>query len=179
MCVDFTDLNKACPKDPFPVPQTDQLVNATVGRPWMSFLNVFQGYYQISLALGDQEKTVFVISTRNHHYKVMSFGLKNAMSTYQKMMTRMFEPKLGKSIEVYINDMVIKSKLVYEHVGDLESIFEILKKHKLHLNTSKCSFSVGSDKFLGYMVTHHGIKVNPDQIKAINNLQPPRNPKEV
>ena len=91
----------------------------------------------------------------------------------------MFEPKLGNSIEVYINDMVVKSKLVYGHVGDLESIFEILKKHKLHLNTSKCSFSVGSGKFLGYMVTHRGIKVNPDQIKAINNLQPPRNPKEV
>ena len=110
---------------------------------------------------------------------MMSFGLKNAMSTYQRMMTRMFELNLGKSIEVYINDMVVKSKSVYGHVGDLESIFEILKKHKLYLNTSKCSFSVGSGKFLGYMVTHHGIKVNPDQIKAINNLQPPRNPKEV
>ena len=145
----------------------------------MSFLNVFQGYYQISLALGDQEKTVFVTSTRNYHYKMMSFGLKNAMSTYQRMMTRMFKLKLGKSIEVYINDMVVKSKLVYGHVGDLESIFEILKKHKLHINTSKCPFSVGSGKFLGYMVTHHGIKVNPDQNKAINNLQPPRNPKEV
>ena len=82
----------------------------------------------------------------------------------------MFEPQLGKSIEVYIDDMVVKSKVVSEHVGDLENIFEILRKHKLHLNTSKCSFGVGSGKFLGYMITHRGIKVNPDQIKSINSL---------
>ena len=75
--------------------------------------------------------------------------------------------------------MVVKSKLVSEHVMDLTSIFEILREHKLRLNASKCSFGVGSGKFLGYMVTHSGIEVNPDQIKAINNLQPPRNPKEV
>lgn len=95
------------------------------------------------------------------------------------MMTRMFEPQLGKIIEVYINDIVVKSKVVSEHVGDLRKFFEILRKHKLCLNASKCSFGVGSGKFLSYMVTHRGIEVNPDQIKAINNLQPPRNPKEV
>ena len=109
----------------------------------------------------------------------MPFGLKNAGSTYQRMMTRMFESQLVKSIEVYIDDMVVKSKVVSEHVGDLENIFEILRKHKLRLNTSKCSFGVRSGKFLGYMVTHQGIEVNPDQIKEINSLQPPRNPKEV
>ena len=91
----------------------------------------------------------------------------------------MFEPQLGKNIEVYIDDMVVKSKLESEHVNDLDNIFEILRRHKLRLNTSKCSFGVGSGKFLGYMVTHCGIEVNPDQIKAINNLQPPWNPKEV
>jgi len=91
----------------------------------------------------------------------------------------MFELRLAKNIEVYIDDMVIKSKAVSKHVGDLGDIFEILRKHKLHLNASKCSFDVGSSKFLGYMVTHHEIEVNPDQVKAINSLQPPRNPKEV
>ena len=109
----------------------------------------------------------------------MPFGLKNTGSTYQQMMTKMFEPQLGRSIEVYVDDMVAKSKVVSEHVEDLTNIFGILKKHKLHLNASKCSFGVGSGKFLGYMVTHRGIEVNPDQIKAINSLQPPRNPKEV
>ena len=95
------------------------------------------------------------------------------------MMTKMFEPQLGKNVEVYIDDMVVKSKLVSKHLTDLTSIFEILREHKLRLNASKCSFGVGSGKFLGYTVTHRGIEVNPDQIKAINNLQPPRNPKEV
>ena len=86
---------------------------------------------------------------------------------------------MGKNIEVYIDDMMVKSKVVSEHVGDLRNIFEILRKHKLRLNASKCSFGVGSGKFLGFMVTHRGTKVNPDQVKAINSLQPPQNPKEV
>ena len=91
----------------------------------------------------------------------------------------MFEPQLSKNIEVYIDDMVVKSKVVSEHIGDLGNIFEILRKHKLLLNAFKCSFGVGSGKFLCYMVTHRGIEVNPDQVKAINNLQPPQNPKEI
>ena len=110
--------------------------------------------------MDDQEKTTFVTPTRNYHYKVMPFGLKNARSTYQRMMTRMFEPQLGKNIEIYIDDMVVKSKLEF---NDLGNIFEILRRHKLRLNASKCSFGVGSGKFLGYMVTHHGIEVNSDQ----------------
>ena len=179
MCVDFTDPNKACLKDSFPMPRIDQLVDATVGHPRISFLNAFQGYHQIPLALDYQEKTAFITPVGNYHYKVMPFDLKNAGSTYQRMKTKMFEPQLGKSIKVYIDDMVVKSKLVSEYVGDLTNIFEILKEHKLLLNGSKCSFGIGSGKFWGYMVTHRGIEVNPDQIKAINNLQPPRNPKEV
>ena len=119
-----------------------------MGHPWMSFLDTFQGYHYIPLALDDQEMTAFATPIGNYHYKVMSFGLKNAGSTYQRMTTRMFEPQLGKSIEVYIDDMVVKSKVVSEHVGDFRNIFEILRKHKLRLNASKCSFGVGSGKFL-------------------------------
>ena len=95
------------------------------------------------------------------------------------MMTRMFESQLEKNIKIYINDMVVKSKMVSEHLGDLRAIFEILRKYKLQLNASKCSFDMGLGKFLGYMVTRRGIEVNPDQIKTINNLRSPRNPKEV
>ena len=95
------------------------------------------------------------------------------------MMTKMFEPQLGKNIKVYIDNMVVKSKVVFEHMGDLRNTFEILRKHKLRLNASKCSYGVGSNKFLGFMVTYQGIEVNPDQIKAINSLQSPWNPKEV
>ena len=168
--MDFTDLNKACPKDPFPMPKIDQLVDATVGYPRMRFLDAFQGYHQIPLALDNQEKTAFVPLIGNYHYKVMPFGLKNARSTYQRMMTRMFELQLGKNIEIYIDNMVVKSKMVSKHLGDLRVIFQIFRKYKLRLNASKCSFGVGSDKFLGYMVTRKGIEVNPDQIRTINNL---------
>ena len=114
-----------------------------VGHPWMSFLDAFQGYHQIPLALDDQEKTVFVIPIGNYHYKTMPFGLKNAGSTYQRMITKMFESQMGKTIEVYIDDMVVKSKIVFEYIGDLTNIFEILRGHKLRLNAFKCSFGVG------------------------------------
>ena len=144
----------------------------------MGFLDAFQGYHQIPLALDDQEKTVFVTPTGNYHYKVMPFRLKNAGAIYQRMITRIFEPLLGRNIEIYIKkNMVVKSKAESEHVNDLRRIFEILRRHKLRLNTSKCSFGIGLGKFLGYMVTHRRLEVNPDQIKAINDLQPPRNPR--
>ena len=91
----------------------------------------------------------------------------------------MFEPQLGKNIEVYIDDIVVKSKEVSDHVDDLRNIFGTLREHKLRLKASKCSFGVGSRKFLGYIVTHQGIEVNLDQVKVINNLQPPWNHKEV
>ena len=124
--------------------------------------------------MDDQEKIAFVTPIGNYHYKVMPFGLKNVGSIYQWMMTKMFEPQLGKSIEVYIDDMVVKIRIVFEHVGDLTNIFKILRKHKLHLNASKCSFGVGSGKCLEYMVTHRGIEVNIDRIKTIKSLQPLR-----
>ena len=88
MCVNFTDFNKACPKDPFPMPRIDQLVDASVGHSQMSVLDAFQGYHQIPLVIDDQEKTAFVTPVGNYYYKVMSFGLKNVGSTYQRMMIK-------------------------------------------------------------------------------------------
>ena len=167
------NLHKVCPKYPFPLSRIDQLVDATIGHPRMRFLDAFQGYHLIPLALDDQENTIFLTPTGNYHYKVMTFGLKNARSTYQRMITRMFEPQLGKNIEVYIDDMVVNTIVESEHVDDLGNIFEILRKHKLHLNAAKCSFSIGFGKFLDYMVTHCGIEVDPNQIRAINDLWPP------
>ena len=137
-------------------------MDATVGRPLLSFLDAFQGYHQIPLALEDHEKTGFVTPIGNYHYKMMHFGLKNAGSIYQRIMSRMFEPQLGKNIEVYIDDILVKSKLESKHVKNLRNIFEILSWHKLQFNASKCSFGVESGNFLGYMVTQRGIEVNTD-----------------
>ena len=101
------------------MPKIDQLVDATVGHPRMSFLDAFQDYHQIRISLDDQEKTAFVTPIGNYYYKVMPFGLKNARSTYQRIMTRMFKSLLGKNIKIYIDDMVVKSKMVSEHLGYL------------------------------------------------------------
>ena len=110
VCMDFIDLNRACLKDPFPMPKIDQLVDATYEHPRMSFLDAFQGYHQIALAPKDQKKTAFISPDANYHYNIMPFGLKNAGAMYQRMMTRMFREKIGCMVEVYIDDMVVKSK---------------------------------------------------------------------
>ena len=110
---------------------------------------------------------------------VMPFGLKNAGATYQQMMTRMFREKIGCTVEVYIDDMVVKSKQEAWHVEDLQGVFEVLWQHKLRLNAEKCTFGMGAGKFLGYLITNQGIEVKPDQIEAMNRLRLPSNPKEV
>ena len=179
VCIDFTDLNKACPNDPFPLPKIDQLVDATSGHQRMSFLDAFQGYHQIAMNPVDQEKTAFITPRGIFCYRVMPFGLKNAGATYQRMITKMFSSQLGKTVEVYIGDMVVKSILAEDHLRDLQAVFNTLRKHRLKLNASKCAFGVGSGKFLGFMVTQRGIEANPDQISAILDLKPPRTIREV
>jgi ribonuclease HI len=179
VCIDFTDLNKACPKDPFPLPKIDQLVDATSGHQRMSFLDAFQGYHQIAMNPVDEEKTAFITPRGIFCYKVMPFGLKNAGATYQRMITKMFSSQLGKTVEVYIDDMVVKSVYAEDHLGDLRVVFNTLRRHHLKLNASKCAFGVGSGKFLGFMVTQRGIEANPDQISAILELRPPRTVREV
>ena len=127
VCVDFTDLNQACQKNPFSMPKIDQLVDATYRYLRMSFLDAFQGYHQIALATEDQEKTAFISPDANYHYTVMPFGLKNAAATYQHMMTRMFNDKIRCTVEVYIDDMVVRSKQEEGHVDDLKEVFEVLR----------------------------------------------------
>ncbi|XP_075655153.1 uncharacterized protein LOC142625361 [Castanea sativa] len=179
VCVDFTNLNRACLKDLFPMPKIDQLVDATCRHPKMSFLDAFQGYHQIALAAKDQEKTTFLTPDTNYHYNVMPFSLKNAGAIYQRMMAIMFRDKIGRTVEVYIDDMVIKSKQEGQHIDNLKEVFKILRRHRLRLNTDKCAFGVGSCKFMGYLITKGGIEVSPDQIEAVKRLKPPSNPKEL
>uniref|UniRef100_A0A2N9FH02 Uncharacterized protein n=1 Tax=Fagus sylvatica TaxID=28930 RepID=A0A2N9FH02_FAGSY len=157
----------------------DQLVDSTAGHERMSFLDAFQGYHQIALRKEDQEKTAFITPRGVFCYKVMPFGLKNAGATYQRMVTKMFSELLGRTVEVYIDDMVVKSVKGKDHIEDLERVFGILRRHNLKLNASKCAFGVGSGKFLGFLVTQRGIEANPDQIAAIQGLQPPKNVREV
>uniref|UniRef100_A0A2N9GMX4 Uncharacterized protein n=1 Tax=Fagus sylvatica TaxID=28930 RepID=A0A2N9GMX4_FAGSY len=179
MCVDFTDLNKACPKDSFPLPRIDQLVDSTAGHKLLTFMDAFSGYNQIVMDESDQEKTSFITSRGLFCYKVMPFGLKNAGATYQRLMNRMFHDQIGRNVEVYVDDMLVKSKEEDGHLDDLRETFETLRKYQMKLNPSKCAFGVYSGKFLGFMVSQRGIEANPDKIKAILEMQPPKTTKEV
>uniref|UniRef100_A0A2N9I089 Reverse transcriptase domain-containing protein n=1 Tax=Fagus sylvatica TaxID=28930 RepID=A0A2N9I089_FAGSY len=178
VCIDFIDLNKACPKDPFPLPRIDQLVDSASRHARLSFLDAFQGYHQIPMNPADQEKTAFITPRGTYCYRVMPFGLKNAGATYQRMVTKMFGPMIGKTVEVYIDDMLIKSLREENHIADLLQVFDILRRDNLRLNASKCTFGVGSGKFLGHIVSRRGIEANPDQIAALINLAEPRNVKQ-
>ena len=175
VCIDFTDLNKACPKDPFPLPRIDQLVDSASRHARLSFLDAFQGYHQIPMNPADQEKTAFTTPRGTYCYRVMPFGLKNAVATYQRMVTKMFGHMIGKMVEVYIDDILVKSLREENHLADLLQVFDILREGNLHLNASKCKFCVGSGKFLGHVVSRRGIEANPDQIVALINLAEPRN----
>jgi hypothetical protein len=157
MCVDFTDLNRACPKNSFPLPRIDQLVDSVSGYNRMSFLDAFQGYHQIPMNPADQDKTVFITLRGAYCYQVMPFGLKNAGATYQRMVTQMFGQLIGRIMEVYINDMLVKSLQKEDHIADLTRVFGILRDSHLRLNASKCTFGVSSGKFLGHMVSQKGI----------------------
>lgn len=145
----------------------DQLMDTTV-RYWrISFLDATQGYHQITLALEDQGKIAFTTPKGNYHYTVMPFGLKNVGATYQRMVTRMFKELIGRTVEVYIDDIVVKTREEGKQAHDLQRVFDILKLHKLCLNTEKCAFGVRSGKFFGYMITTRGIEVDPNQVTTI------------
>ena len=164
MCVDFTDLNKACPKDSFPLPKIDQFVDSTAGYGLLSFMDAFSGYNQIPMFEQDEESTTFITNQGLFCYRVMPFGLKNAGATYQRLVNRIFKPLVGRTIKVYVDDMITKSKIPKEHVGHLEETFELLRKYKMKLNPEKCAFGVESGKFLGFMVSYRGIEANPKKI---------------
>ena len=164
MYVDFTDLNKACPKDSFPLPKIDQLVDSTAGHGLLSFMDAVLGYNQIPMFEQDEESTTFITNQGWFCYRVMPFGLKNAGATYQRLVNKIFKPLIERTMEVYVDDMITKSKIPKEHVKHLEETFGLLRKYKMKLNPEKFAFGVESGKFLGFMVSHRGIEANPEKI---------------
>ena len=127
----------------------------------------------------DQEKTFFDTSQGLFCYKVMSFGLKNAGATYQRLMNKMFARQIGRNVQVYVDNMLVKSLRKDNNLGDLQETFNTLREYNMKLNPNKCVFRVIVGKFLGFMVSQWGIKVNPEKIRAIMELAPPKMVKEV
>ena len=177
--MDFRDLNKACPKDDFPLPHIDVLVDNTIGSELMSFMDGFSGYNQIKMALKDMTKTTFIIEWGIYCYTVMSFGLKNVGATYQRMATTLLHDMMHNEVEVYVDDMIVKSKDRGSHTTNLRKFFERIKEYILRLNPQKCTFGVTTKKLLGFLVSDRGIEVDSSKIKAILELLPPKSEKEI
>ncbi|XP_058216876.1 uncharacterized protein LOC131327758 [Rhododendron vialii] len=179
ICIDFRDLNEACPKDDFPLPITKLLVDATTGYETLSFMDGYSGYNQIRMAPEDEKLTAFRSPKGIFCYMVMPFGLKNAGATYQRAMTVIFGDMLHNIIECYVDDLVAKTRNKEDHLDDLKQIFERLRWYKLKMNPLKCAFGVCSGKFLGFVVRSRGIEIDPVKIKAILEMPPPKNLKEL
>ena len=177
--IDFTDVNRACPKDSFPLPRIDLIVDATAGQELLSFMDAFSGYNQISMDPDDQEKTSFVTGQWTYCYHVMPFRMKNAGATYQRLVNRMFQKQIGSSMEVYIDDMLVKSTTAELHIAHMVEAFLILKEYNMKLNQAKCAFGVSTEKFLGFIVNNRGIEANPDKIKVVLDMPSPSSIKEV
>ena len=169
--MDYIDLNEACPKDSFPLPRIDQIVDGLARQRILLFLDIFSGYHQIPIHPPGSEKTAFITSHELYYYNVMSFGLKNARATYQRFVTKILRPLLGNTMEAYIDDMLIKSKERFDHTKHLQEAFELLRKYDMKLNPLKFAFGVSVGKFLGFMVTQRGIEANPIQLKTIMDSQ--------
>ena len=179
MRVDFTYLNNACSKDSFPLPRIDQLVDSTAGHELLTFMDAFLGYNQILMKEEDQEKTAFVPSHGLYCYKVIPFGLKNARATYQRLVNQMFSKQIGWNMEVYVDNMLVKSREARTHLADLQEAFNTLRRFKMKLNPMKCLFGVSFGKFLGFMVSQRGIEANIKKVKAILDMVSPKTVNEV
>jgi hypothetical protein len=179
MCVDHTDLNKHYPKDPFGLPQIDQVIDYTAGSDLLCFLDCYSGYHQIAIKEEDQEKTVFITPFGAYCYTTMSFGLKNIGATYQRALQACFKRQLNKNIEAYVDDVVIKTRNSNTLIADLEETFASLREYRWKLNPNKCVFGVPSEKLLGFIINHRGIKANPEKISAITKVKAPTCIKDV
>ncbi|XP_056169085.1 uncharacterized protein LOC130138612 [Syzygium oleosum] len=179
VCIDYRDLNRASPKDDFPLPHIDVLVDSTAGFELFSFMDGFSGYNQIRMKEEDKSKTSFITPWGTFCYKVMPFGLKNAGATYQRAMVTLFHDMMHKEVEVYVDDMIAKSKHGEDHIEVLRKLFDRLRRFKLRLNPAKCMFGAKSRKLLGFMVSSRGIEIDPSKVKAICDLKPPSTVKEI
>ncbi|RDX75894.1 hypothetical protein CR513_44180, partial [Mucuna pruriens] len=166
MCVDYKDLNRASPKNNFPLPHVDLLVDNTTQHSCYSFMDGFSRYNQIRMAPEHKEKTTFITTWETFYYEVMPFGLKNAGAIYQSAMVNLFHDMMHKEVEVYVDDMTAKSKMPGQHINDL-------------LNPAKCTFEVKIGKLLGFIVNKRGIELDSDKVKAIRNMPASKTETEV
>jgi hypothetical protein len=181
VCIDFRDLNRATPMDGYPMPVADLLVDAAAGHKVISFMDGNAGYNQIFMTIEDILKKAFRCPGHIALFQwiVMTFELKNAGATYQRAMNYIFHELIGKIVEIYIDDVVIKSLNHDSHLEDVKRTLECTRKHGLKMNPSKCAFGVSTGEFLGFLVHEGGIGVGKNSMKAIDEVVPLTNIKEL
>ena len=177
--MNFRYLNKACPKNEFPLPNIDLLVDSVAGSSMFSFMDGYSGYNQICMVAKDAKKTAFRTSIGNFYCTVMPFGLKNTGATYQRTMTAIFHYIMHKEMEDYVDDIVVKSKTRAGHLQVLEQVFERCRKYKLCMNPMKCAFGVSVGKFLGFLAHHRGISVDLAKAIVIATMKRPTTVREL
>ena len=179
MCVDYIGLNKACLKDPFPLSRIDQIVESTSGCETLCFLDAYSRYHQIAMKESNQLATSFITPFRSFCYIIMPFGLKNAGATYQRCMLNCFGDLIRRTVEAYVDDIVVKSKWTDHLVANFEQTFAKLRANDIKLNPEKCVFGVPRGMLLGFIVSERGIEANPEKISAITRMGPIQNIKGV
>jgi ribonuclease HI/transposase InsO family protein len=179
MCIDYTSLNKACPKVPFPLPRIDQIVDSTAGCELLCFLDAYSGYHQIKMKESDQLATSFITPFGLYCYVTMLLGLRNAGATYQRCMQHVFGDHIGRTIKAYVDDIVVKTRKADDLVDDLRIAFGCLRANRVKLNPEKCVFGVPRGMLLGYIVSQRGIEANPEKVAALERMSPIRDLKGV
>jgi hypothetical protein len=179
MCVDYTSLNKACPKVPFPLPRIDQIVDSTAGCELLCFLDAYCGYHQIKMKESDQLATSFITPFGMYCYVTMSFGLRNAGARYQRCMQHVFRDHIGRTVEAYVDGIVVKTRKVDDLVDELRIVFGCLQANRVKLNPEKCVFGVPRGMLLGYIVSQRGIEANHEKAAALERMGPIRDLKGV
>jgi hypothetical protein len=181
VCVDFRDLNRATPKDEYLMPVAEILINAAAGHKILSFMDGNAGYNQIFMAPEDINKTTFRVPgvVGLFEYVAMTFGLKNGGATYQRAMNYIFHELIGKLVEIYINNVVVKSASVEGHLGDLRQVLERTRRFRLRMNPKKCAFSVSAGQFLGFLVHERGIEIGLKSKEAVRTMVPPTMKREL
>nr|KYP68997.1 Transposon Ty3-I Gag-Pol polyprotein [Cajanus cajan] len=181
VCIDFRDLNAATPKDAYPMPIAETMIDAVAGNEILSLLDGYSGYNQIYIAKNDVSKTAFRCpgALGTYEWVVMPFGLKNASATYQRAINLIFHDLIEKFMQVYIDDKVIGSKRKIDNIQHLKLSFERMRKHGLKMNPLKCAFGVSAGDFLGFVVHQKGIEIDKNKTRAIMETKPPSNKKEL
>ncbi|GKC89207.1 reverse transcriptase domain-containing protein [Tanacetum coccineum] len=179
MFMDFTDLNKAYLQDCYPLLEIDWKVESLCGYTFICFRDAYKGYHQIQMEESDEEKTAFHTIHGVYYYTKIPFGLKNVGATYQRLVDKAFDNQVGRNIEVYVDDLVIKSHTETEMLIDMDETFRTLRKINIKLNPKKCTFGAVEGTFLGYMISPKGIKPCPDKIEVVLRLPSPLTIKDV